>query len=47
MLTSYPSGDTWDIVDISTMTEPQIIEREEGGHYVMASALLVKVETKL
>ena len=47
MLTSYPTGDTWDIVDISTMTEPQIIEREEGGHYVMASALLVKVETKL
>lgn len=47
MLTVYPSGDMWEIVDITTQTEPQIIERDDGGHYVMASALLVKVETKL
>lgn len=47
MRTSYPSTATWKIVDISTATEPQIIDREDGGKYVMASALLVKVETKL
>lgn len=47
MLTIYPSGDNWAIVDITTQTEPQIVEREDGGHWLMASALLVKVETKL
>lgn len=47
MRTSYPSGDTWKIVDISTMTEPQKIGREDGGKWLMASALYVKVETKL
>ena len=47
MRTSYPSGDTWKIVDISTMTEPQKIGREDGGQWLMASALYVKVETKL
>ena len=47
MLTSYPYGDNWAIVDITTQTEPQIVEREDSGQYLMASALLVKVETKL
>ena len=47
MLTSYPYGDHWHIVDISTMTEPRVIGREEGGHWLMASALLVKVCTQL
>ena len=47
MLTAYPSGATWAIVDISTMAEPRIIGREDSGQYLMASALLVKVETKL
>lgn len=47
MLTIYPSGDNWAIVDITTQTEPQIVEREDGGHWLMTSALLVKVETKL
>lgn len=47
MRTSYPSGATWKIVDISTMTEPQNIGREDNGEWLMASALYVKVETLL
>lgn len=47
MRTSYPSTATWKIVDISTGTEPQLVTREDSNQYVMASALLVKVETKL
>ena len=45
--TSYPYGDNWKIVDITTMTEPQRIGREDSNQWLMASALLVKVETKL
>lgn len=47
MRTSYPYGDDWKIVDITTMTEPQRIGREDSNQWLMASALLVKVETKL
>ena len=47
MLTSYPSGDKWQIVDITTQTEPQIVGREDSNQWIMASALLVKVETNL
>ena len=45
MMTGYPAGDEWEIVDISTMTEPQMIGREDEGPWIMASALLVKVAT--
>ena len=45
MMTEYPSGDDWEIVDITTMTEPQMIGREDEGAWLMASALLVKVAT--
>lgn len=45
-LKSYPSADDWKIVDISTGTEPQIIEREFNNVWVMASGLIVKIETK-
>jgi hypothetical protein len=47
MLKTYPSGASWEIVDITTATEPQIIDREDSGQYLMASSLLVKVATKL
>lgn len=47
MRTSYPSTATWEIVDISTETEPQLVTREDSNQYVMASGLLIKVETKL
>lgn len=45
MMTEYPYGDNWGIVDITTMTEPQVIGRESSNNWVMASALLVKVAT--
>ena len=47
MLKTYPSGSSWEIVDITTATEPQIIDREDSGQYLMASSILVKVATKL
>ena len=45
MMTDYPYGDKWEIVDITTMTEPQVIGREQDNRWIMASALLVKVAT--
>lgn len=45
MLREYPNGSKWEIVDITTMTEPQIIGREDNNAWIMASALLVKVAT--
>ena len=45
MMQSYPSGDDWEIVDITTMTEPQVIGREDSNAWVMASSLGVKVNT--
>ena len=45
MARSYPSGNGWEIVDIQTMTEPQVVAREDSNQWVMASALYVKIET--
>ena len=45
MLTEYPNGTDWEIVDITTMTEPQVIGREENNAWLMASSLLVKIAT--
>lgn len=47
MLKTYPSGASWEIVDITTATEPQIIGREDSNQHLMASSLLVKVATNL
>lgn len=47
MLREYPSGTDWNMVDITTLTEPQVIAREDNNVWLMASALNVKVETKL
>lgn len=47
MLKTYPSGASWEIVDITTATEPQIIGREDSNQYLMASSLFVKVATNL
>ena len=47
MARSYPSGTNWKIVDITTQTLPQKIGREDSGQWLMASALTVKVETKI
>ena len=45
MMTDYPDGADWEIVDITTMTEPQVIGREDSNEWMMASALLIKVAT--
>ena len=45
MMFDYPSGDKWQITDIATLTEPQIIGREQDNSWMMASALIVKVAT--
>lgn len=45
MAFSYPYGNGWEIVDITTMTEPQVIAREDSNQWIMASSLLVKVAT--
>lgn len=47
MLRSYPSGTGWQIVDITTASEPQVIDRESEGAWIMASSLTVKVNTNL
>ena len=45
MRREYPTGEKWQIVDITTMTEPQVIGREQDNKWLMASALLIKVAT--
>jgi hypothetical protein len=45
MMTSYPDGTDWQIVDIATQTEPQVIGREQDNRWMMASALSVRVAT--
>ena len=47
MMKSYPSGENWQITDIATLTEPQIIGREADNKWLMASALVVKVATNI
>lgn len=41
--TSYPSGDGWQIMDITNDTLPQKIGREENNEWLMASSLSVKL----
>ena len=45
-MTSYPSGDDWEMTDIATLTEPQVIGREDNNTWVMASNLSVRIITK-
>ena len=45
MAFSYPYSNGWEIVDITTLTEPQMIGREDSNEWLMASALLIKVAT--
>ena len=45
MLKEYPYSENWQIVDIVTLTEPQVIGREENNDWIMASSLGVKVLT--
>ena len=41
----YPAGDDWQITDIATQTEPQVIGREQDNKWMMASSLSVRVAT--
>lgn len=40
--TEYPSATAWEIVDITNLTLPQRIGREQNNDWLMASALSVK-----
>ena len=45
MKKEYPSGNDWKIVDIGTITEPQVIGRDSSNAWMMASSLSVKIYT--
>ena len=47
MKKSYSSAEKCEIVDIVTLTEPQVIGRDENNIWIMASSLGVKVYTNL
>ena len=44
--TSYPYGDNWEIVDITSGNLPRVIGREENNSWLMACDLVVKVYRK-
>ena len=44
--TSYPYGDDWEIVDITSGNLPRIIGREENNSWLMACDLIVKIYRK-
>jgi hypothetical protein len=46
MMTDYPTGSRWQITDIATLTEPQVIGKEQDNRWMMASALSVRLATK-
>lgn len=43
---SYPSGDGWEIVDITNGNLPRVIGREDNGSWLMACDLVVKIYRK-
>ena len=45
MLFEYPHGENWKIVEITTLTEPQVVGREEDNAWTMASALNIYIYT--
>ena len=46
MQKEYPHGNDWAIVDIATITEPQVIGRSEENLWLMASNLSVRIQTE-
>ena len=44
--TTYPAGDGWEIVDISSGNLPRIIGRENNNAWLMAGDLIVKIYRK-
>lgn len=45
-LTAYPSGNGWQIVDITNGTMPRIIGREQDNRWLMACDLVIKIYRK-
>lgn len=39
---TYPESDSWQIVDISNYTLPEVVDRESNNEWLMASSLSVK-----
>ena len=44
--TEYPSGNGWEIVDITTGNYPRVIGRESNNAWVMACDIVVKIYRK-
>ena len=44
--TTYPSGNGWEIVDITNGNLPRVIGREENNSWLMACDLIVKIYRK-
>ena len=47
MMKEYPAGSNWKIVDIGTITEPQVIGRDSSNAWLMASSLSVRIFTQI
>jgi hypothetical protein len=45
-LKSYPSGDGWEIVDITNGNYPRVIGREDNNLWLMACDMVVKIYRK-
>ena len=45
MMRNYPRGSKWQITDIATLSEPQVIGREQDNRWIMASSLAVRIAT--
>ena len=45
MMFDYPEGSKWQITDIATLTEPQVIGREQDNRWMMASSLEIRIAT--
>lgn len=43
---TYPSGDGWEVVDVTSGNLPRVINREENNAWVMACDLVVKIYRK-
>lgn len=43
---TYPSGDGWEIVDITNGTLPRVIGREDNNSFLMACDLVIKLYRK-
>ena len=45
-LTQYPSGNGWEIVDITNGNVPRIIDREDNNQWLMSCDVVIKIYRK-